>query len=331
MTAPKNVALIFGVSGQDGAYLARLLLEKGYAVFGTSRDAEQASLSNLKALGILGRVTVRSAVPYDFRSVVQVISAAAPTEIYNLAAQSSVGLSFDQPAETLQSMMNGTLNILEAIRLLRSDAKFYNASSSECFGNTIRAPADEKTAFHPCSPYGVGKAAAHWLVVNYREAYGIHACSGILFNHESPLRPARFVTQKVIRGALDIAEHKRDRLQLGNLAVRRDWGWAPEYVEAMWMMMQAGVAQDFVVATGIETSLEDFVASSFKYVGLDWRNLIDLVLSLHRPLDIGYSVGNPSLAKEQLGWEATCKMPELAQRLIEAEVSRRRQGPTHAG
>ena len=330
MTALKKTALIFGISGQDGAYLAQLLLEKGYAVVGTSRDAEQSSFGNLRELGILGRVKIRSAVPYDFRSVVQVMSAAAPEEIYNLAAQSSVGLSFDQPAETLQSSMNGTLNILEAIRLLKSDAKFYNASSSECFGNIIRVPADERTAFHPCSPYGVGKAAAHWLVANYREAYGLHACSGILFNHESPLRPARFVTQKVIRGALDIAEKKLDRLQLGNLAVRRDWGWAPEYVEAMWLMMQIDTPEDFVVATGIETSLEDFVASSFRYVGLDWRNHVDLAPALHRPSDIGYSVGNPALAKERLGWEAHCRMPELTQRLIEAEISRRSGAMGHA-
>jgi len=330
MSGSQKTALIFGISGQDGAYLAKLLLEKGYNVVGTSRDAEQASLTNLRELDVLQHIAVRSAVPFDFRSVVQVVKSADPCEIYNLAAQSSVGLSFDQPAETLQSMMNGTLNILEAIRMLKSDAKFYNASSSECFGSTIRAPADEKTAFNPCSPYGVGKAAAHWLVANYRDAYGLHACSGILFNHESPMRPARFVTQKVIRGALDIAEGKAKRLQLGNLAVRRDWGWAPEYVEAMWLMMQTEVPQDFVVATGIETSLEDFVASAFSNCGLDWRAHVDIEPSLHRPSDIAYSVGNPALVRERLGWEAKCRMPELTHRLVEAEVARRSRSPNRA-
>ena len=323
MAQHKPTALIFGISGQDGAYLARLLLDKGYRVIGTSRDAEQSPMTNLKELGVFGRVTLRSAVPSDFRSVVQVLAAETPSEIYNLAAQSSVGLSFDQPADTLQGILNGTLNILESMRVLKLDAKFYNASSSECFGNTINAPADESTAFNPCSPYGVGKAAAHWLVANYRSAYTLHACSGILFNHESPLRQPRFVTQKVIRGVLDIADKKTARLQLGNLAVRRDWGWAPEYVEAMWLMLQGETAEDFVVATGVETSLEEFVASAFRYCGLDWNNHVDLVPSLHRPSDISYSVGNAARVGERLGWVAHCKMPELTGRLIDAEIERR--------
>ena len=325
MTSKAKTAVIFGISGQDGAYLAKLLVDKGYRVVGTSRDAEQSSFANLHALDIFDRVSVKSAVSFDFRSVVQVLNDAAPDEIYNLAAQSSVGLSFDQPAETLQSIVNGTLNILEAIRLLKSDARFYNASSSECFGNIMAAPADETTAFHPCSPYGVAKAAAHWLVVNYRSAYDLHACSGILFNHESPLRPKRFVTQKVIHGVLDIVAKPSLRLQLGNLSVRRDWGWAPEYVEAMWLMLQREAAEDFVVATGVETSLEDFVASAFAYCGLDWKNHVDLVPSLRRPSDISYSVGNPALMRDRTGWAAQCRMPDLTGRLIEAEAARRSQ------
>ena len=323
MTKSKKAALIFGVSGQDGAYLAKLLLEKSYTVFGTSRDAEQSAFSNLRDLSILQHVRVLSASPFDFRSVVKVIGDAEPTEVYNLAAQSSVGLSFDQPAETLQSTVNGTLNILEALRTLKIGARFYNASSSECFGNINQSPANETTAFNPCSPYGVAKAAAHWLVANYRAAYGLHACSGILFNHESPLRPARFVTQKVVRAAADIAGGSRDRLQLGNLSVRRDWGWAPEYIDAMWLMLQSDTADDFMVATGVETSLEAFVAAAFQHCGLDWHEHVDLVPALHRPADISYSVGNPALVKQRLGWEAKCRMPELTARLVDAELQRR--------
>ena len=320
---PKT-ALIFGVSGQDGAYLAQLLLDKGYQVHGTSRDREMAGFANLRRLAILDRVALHSAVLTDFRSVVEVIARIRPAEIYNLAGQSSVGLSFEQPVETLNGSIGGTLNILEAIRFLKLNTRFYNAASSECFGNTGDRPADETTLFHPRSPYGVGKAAAFWAVANYREAYGLFACSGILFNHESPLRPARYVTQKVVRGAADIAERKTDRLTLGALDIARDWGWAPEYVDAMHRMLAHPEPEDFVIATGETHRLEAFVAEVFARFGLDWRLHVDTDNALLRPSDISRSVGNPGKARRLLGWEAQTRMAEMVTRLVEAERRRRR-------
>lgn len=317
-----KTALIFGVSGQDGAYLAQLLLGKGYAVHGTSRDREMSGFANLQRLGIFGRVVLHSAVLTDFRSVVEVIARVRPAEIYNLASQASVGLSFEQPVETLNSTINSTINILEAIRFLKLDARFYNASSSECFGNT-GTPADESTPFHPRSPYGVGKAAAYWAVANYREAYGLFACSGILFNHESPLRPVRYVTQKIVRGAADIAEGKADSLELGMLSIARDWGWAPEYVDAMARMLAHDQPEDFVIATGEAHRLEDFVEQAFSYFGLDWRRHVQNNAALLRPSDIAFSVGNPAKAERLLGWRAERRMAEVVAGLADAEMARR--------
>ena len=229
-------ALICGVSGQDGAYLAQLLLNEGYEVWGTSRDAQISSFRNLDVLGIKEQVKLVSMSLTDFRSVLQVLTRSQPDEVYNLAGQTSVGLSFEQPVETLESIATGTLNLLEAIRLeairfLGASIRFYNASSSECFGDTGGQAADENTPFRPRSPYAVAKAAAFWEVANYREAYGLFACSGILFNHESPLRPERFVTQKIVASACRIAKGSNEILSLGNIEIRRDWGWgwAPEY------------------------------------------------------------------------------------------------------
>ncbi len=318
---PKT-ALIFGVSGQDGAYLAQLLLGKGYEVHGSSRDKEMSGFANLRRLGILGRVVLHSAVLTDFRSVVEVIARTRPAEIYNLASQASVGLSFEQPVETLNSTISSTINILEAIRFLRLDTRFYSACSSECFGNT-EVPADETTPFHPRSPYGVGKAAAFWAVANYREAYGLFACSGILFNHESPLRPTRYVTQKIIRAAADIAEGKAEMLELGTLSIARDWGWAPEYVDAMARMLAQDEPQDFVIATGETHRLEDFVAESFSYFGLDWRRHVRSNPELLRPSDIAFSVGNPAKAQHLLGWAAERRMAEVVAGLADAELARR--------
>src|SRR5215469_12593989 len=225
-------ALVTGISGQDGAYLAQLLLEKGYQVWGTSRDAQISSFKNLDRLKIREHVRLASVALNDFRRVIQVLFKAEPDEIYNLAGQSSVSLSFEQPVETQESIYIGTLNLLEAIRFAGKGIKLYNASSSECFGDLDGKPATEETAFRPRSPYAVAKAAAFWQVANYREAYGILACSGILFNHESPLRPERFVTQKIVRAACRIAGGAKEKLSLGNIDIQRDWGWAPEYVEA---------------------------------------------------------------------------------------------------
>ena len=319
MTAPSKTALIFGISGQDGGYLAELLLGKGYVVHGTSRDAELSPFANLKALGIRDRVTLHSAALTDFRSVVQCISRVSPDEIYNLGGQSSVGLSFQQPVETLDSISTGTLNMLEAIRFLDRPVRFYNAGSGESFGDTGGRAADETTAFRPRSPYGVAKAAAFWEVANYREAYALFACSGVLFNHESPLRPARFVTRKIVSAAARIANGSGETLYLGNLSIRRDWGWAPEYVEAMWLMMQQDSADDYVIATGEVNSLEDFTAAAFAHFGLSWRDHVETDERLFRPTDIACGFGDAAKAAAVLGWRAETRMADVVRRMAEAE------------
>lgn len=307
MTTPRT-ALICGISGQDGAYLAQLLLQKGYRVVGTSRDAQMSRFENLARLGIREAVETASMALNDFRSVLQVLAKYQPDEVYNLAGQSSVGLSFEQPVETLESISIGTLNLLEGIRFLNKDIRLYNAGSSECFGDTGPMPANEQTPFRPRSPYAVAKAAAHWEVANYREAYGLFACSGILFNHESPLRPERFVTQKIVSAACRIANGRSERLKLGRLDIERDWGWAPEYVEAMWRMLQQAQPVDFVIATGETHSLEDFVAAAFNAVNLDWREHVDIDQALMRPTDLEISCADPSLAESRLGWRAQTNM-----------------------
>lgn len=228
-----------------------------------------------------------------------------------MAGQSSVGLSFEQPVETLESMATGTLNLLEAIRFIRVPIKFYNASSSECFGNTGEIAADENTPFRPRSPYAVAKAAAFWEVANYREAYGLFACSGILFNHESPLRPERFVTQKIVTAACRIAQGSQEKLHLGNISIKRDWGWAPEYVEAMHLMLQQEKPDDYVIATGESYSLKEFIAEVFACLGLDWQDYTVIDTSLLRPTDIAVGRGNPAKAREKLGWQAMYQMPQL--------------------
>jgi len=294
------------------------LATKGYAVHGTSRDAQMASRVNLERLGLSGLVALHSAVTTDFRSVVQVLKQVAPDEIYSLAGQSSVGLSFEQPVETLESIAHGTLNLLEAIRFLGLPARFYNAGSGECFGETPE-PANEQTAFRPRSPYAVAKASAHWTVANYREAYGLYACTGILFNHESPLRPARFVTRKVVAAACRIAESSGERLALGNLEIQRDWGWAPEYVDAMWRMLQQPMPEDLVIATGEANPLARFVERVFMEVGLDWREHVDIDEALRRPTDIVYSVGDPSRARQQLGWSARSRLDDVIGHMVAAQ------------
>ena len=312
-------ALIIGVSGQDGSFLANLLLEKGYQVIGTSRDASLSSFSNLVRLGINDRVVVESVSLNDFRSVIQVLKKHHPDEVYNLAGQSSVGLSFEQPVETFESVGVAVLNLLEAIRFMGDPVRLYNASSSECFGNTEGHPASEKTLFHPRSPYAVAKAAAFWQVANYREAYGMFACSGLLFNHESSFRPERFVTRKIVNAACQIAADGHGKLKLGNLAVQRDWGWAPEYVKAMWAMLQQEEADDYVIATGQTNSLQDFVAAVFANVNLDWRDHVEYNPELKRPSEIDVSVANPTKAEKKLGWKASFFMRDVARMMVEAE------------
>jgi GDPmannose 4,6-dehydratase len=309
-------ALICGVGGQDGAYLAQLLITKGYKVWGTSRDAQAANFNNLRALGILQNVHLLSMAPNDFRSVLSTLTTCEPDEVYFLAAQSSVGLSFDQPAETLESICLGTLNMLEAIRFMGKSVKFYHAGSSECFGNIGKSAASETTPFHPQSPYAVAKASAHWLVVNYRDAYGLFACNGILFNHESPLRPQRFVTQKIIATVRRIVDGSEERLKLGRLDIVRDWGWAPEYVNAMWMIMQQSEPDDYVVATGEANSLQDFVAYTFAHVNLDWSKYVDSDSSFFRPSDLEWSQGNPEKAATILGWRASKHMNFVIEHML---------------
>jgi GDPmannose 4,6-dehydratase len=315
-------ALIFGVSGQDGAYLSQLLLQRGYEVHGASRDAESQSFRRLIALGIHDRVTTHSAAARDFRQLLQLIDGIRPDEVYNLAGQSSVALSFAQPVETMDSIAQATLVMLEVIRYLKLPVRLYNSASSECFGETAPGHAsDESTPFFPRSPYATAKAAAHWTTANYREAYGIYACSGILFNHESPLRSERFVTKKIFAAAASIAAGKRDRVTLGRLDVSRDWGYAPEYVEAMWRMLQRDEPEDFVIATGESHTLEELTAAAFAQFGLDWHQHVDVDPSLFRASEITYSRGNPEKSRKLLGWEAATRFEKLVKILGEEERS----------
>jgi GDPmannose 4,6-dehydratase len=312
-------ALVCGVGGQDGAYLAQLLLSKGYEVWGTSRDAQAAPFNNLMLLGIKDRVKLVSMASNDFRSVLTALKRSDPDEVYFLSGQSSVGLSFEQPVETLESITLGTLNLLEAVRFLEKHIRVYHASSSECFGDVGMIPATENMPFRPRSPYGVAKASAHWLVANYREAYGLFACNGILFNHESPLRPPRFVTRKIISAACRIAKGSTEKLELGRLNIVRDWGWSPEYVDAMWRMLQQEKGDDFVIATGEANSLEDFVKSTFDFLGLNWREHVICNDALFRPADLFWSQGCSDKAEKSLGWRASSRMRDVIRMMIEEE------------
>jgi GDPmannose 4,6-dehydratase len=261
----------------------------------------------------------------DFRSVLQVLLRVRPAEIYNLAGQSSVGLSFDQPVETLESVATGTLTLLEAIRFSELPVRFYNAGSGEVYGDTNTIPATEEMRFAPRSPYAVAKAAAFWQVANYREAYRLFACTGILFNHESPLRPERYVTRKIVAAACRIADGSREKLVLGNMDIARDWGWAPEYVEAMWLMLQQEKADDYVVATGNTRTLAEFVEEAFSCVKLDWHEHVTTDPSLFRPTDIHHGAADPAKAKAKLGWKANKGLKDIVKLMVEAEARKVRQ------
>jgi GDPmannose 4,6-dehydratase len=313
-------ALIIGISGQDGSYLAELLLKKGYEVHGTSRDADLSNFNGLKKLGIKEKVKLHSMSLIDFRSVMQTILQIEPEEIYNLAGQTSVGLSFLQPVETLESISIGSLNILEVLRFHKLPIKFYNACSSECFGDTGGKAANELTPFIPRSPYAVAKSAAFWQVANYREAYNLFSCSGILFNHESPLRAKRFVTKKIIDTACSIARGEDIKLELGNISIIRDWGWAPEYCNAMHLILQHDKPEDFVISTGKSTSLEEFINLTFKYFNLDYKNYIVIKKELIRPTDISFSKGDASKASELLKWEPKVGVKEIIERMIKDKL-----------
>ena len=315
-------ALVCGVGGQDGPYLAELLLSKGYEVVGTSRDANMLNRDGLRLLGIESKLRVVSMAGNDFRSVIQTLARVQPDEIYNLAGQTSVGLSFEQPVEAIESIATGTLNLLEAIRFSGRPTRLYNAGSSECFGDTGGKVANEETPFHPRSPYAVAKVCAHNLVANYREAYEMFACTGILFNHESPLRPTRFVTQKIVHAACRISRNRDETLQLGNLNIHRDWGWAPDYVRAMWLTLQSEQPRDHVIATGRTVSLEYFVERAFAYFDLDWRQHVQTDVALLRPSDIEYGAGDPSLAARNLGWKASHDVDDVIQAMCRAASER---------
>jgi GDPmannose 4,6-dehydratase len=306
-------ALICGISGQDGAYLAKLLLSYGYKVFGTSRNVQSNDFVGLERLKIKSQIKLISMTLDDINSVSSVASKIEPDEIYNLAGQTSVNLSFKYPVETMESISAGVLNLLEFIRNANKKIRLYNACSGECFGDTGNNPATEKTPFKPRSPYAAAKAASFWQVEIYREAYDIYACSGLLFNHESPLRPQHFVTQKIIHGVKEISKGKLDKITLGNLDISRDWGYAEDYVEAMWKMLQIDKPTDFIIATGKTYSLRDFVKKSFDVYCLDWKKYVNVDKSFFRPLDLNSSKASPEKAKNILGWEAKHSLDDLIQ------------------
>ena len=317
---PMKTALVFGITGQDGSFLADLLLKKGYKVIGVTRDAQRGFFPNLKQLGIKDKIKFDSASINDFRSVLQIVAKYEPNEIYNLAGQSSVALSFEQPVETFESISVANLNLLEVIRFLNIPIKYFNAGSGDCFGNTNGKAVNESDAFRPCSPYGVAKAAACWQGTTYREAYNIFECTGILFNHESYLRSERFVTRKIVKTACRIANGSDEKLLLGNISIERDWGWAPEYVEAMWVMLQQEDPDDYIIATGETYSLKDFIAAVFQALNLDWHDYVRSSKGLMRPTDIQTIRADPGKAARVLGWTATYNTKDVARLMVNAEL-----------
>ena len=315
-------ALITGVTGQDGAYLSRLLLQKGYRVFGLVARRSSEALWRLRELGVESKVTLLTGDVTDISSLLRALEAAEPAELYNFAAQSLVTKSWDLPAVTAQTTGMSVVNVLEAIRCTDPKIRFYQASSSEIFGLTSQPVLDESTAFHPRSPYGVAKAFGHWLTVNYRESHGMHASSGILFNHESPLRSHEFVTRKVTLAAARIKRGRQQKLRLGNLEAKRDWGFAGDYVDAIWRMLQRDEADDYVIATGRGTSVREFSRLAFAHVGLDYEHYVEVDESLFRPADINVVVGNAAKAKHTLGWWSSTTLEALVGMMVDADLAR---------
>lgn len=313
-------ALICGVSGQDGSYLAQFLLEKGYNVYGASRDAQTSPFTNLKNLGIKDEINLLSINITDFGNTLECINKIKPDEVYNLAGQSSVRLSFDQPHETHESISTGNLNLLEAVKFSNLPIKLYNAGSSECFGDST-IPANEDTIFHPRSPYAIAKATAFWQIDNYREAYNLYACTGILFNHESPLRPEHFVTKKIISAACKIHRNRLNKLSLGNINIERDWGWAPDYVEAMWLMMQQEQPKDYIIATGKSHTLKEFIDFTFRALDLNWEEHVVIDEVLRRPTDLQIGRADPGKANRELNWKAKRGLNSIIENMIEHELS----------
>ena len=338
-------AIVTGISGQDGAYLAELLLNKGYKVFGTYRRTSSVNFWRIEELGIQDNPNLEL-VEYDLTDLgasINLVQRTEPSEIYNLAAQSFVGVSFDQPVTTAQITGIGPLHLLEAIRIVNKDIRFYQASTSEMFGKVQAVPQDEKTAFYPRSPYGVAKLYAHWMTVNYRESYGIFGASGILFNHESPLRGREFVTRKITDSVAKIKLGKLDILELGNLDAKRDWGFAKEYVEGMHLMLQSAPADTFVLATNRTETVRDFVTMAFKATQTDivWsgsgidelgrdaasgKTLVRINSKFYRPAEVDLLIGNPGHARDRLGWFPRTTLEELCAMMVEADLRRNAAG-----
>lgn len=345
MSMNGKTAIVTGITGQDGAYLTQLLLEKGYKVFGTYRRTSSVNFWRLEEVGALGHPNLEL-VEHDLTDLgasIRLMEKAQPQEVYNLAAQSFVGVSFNQPITTAEITGLGAVNLLEAIRIVDPQIRFYQASTSEMFGEVQQIPQTEVTPFYPRSPYGVAKLYAHWMTVNYRESYGIFGTSGILFNHESPLRGKEFVTRKITDAAARISLGKQDCLQLGNLDAKRDWGFAKEYVEGMWRMLQVDTPDTFVLATNRTETVRDFVSLAFKAVDiqLDWQGaaegergidrrtgkaVVEVNPRFYRPAEVDLLIGNPEKARAALGWAPKTTLEELCQLMVEADLQRVQNG-----
>lgn len=340
-------AVITGITGQDGAYLAELLLNKGYKVFGTFRRTSSVNLWRARELGILGHPNLEL-LEYDLTDLsasIRLLETSQADEVYNLAAQSFVGVSFDQPVTTAEITGIGPLNLLEAIRLVNPKIRFYQASTSEMFGKVQAVPQTEDTPFYPRSPYGVAKLYAHWITINYRESYDLFGCSGILFNHESPLRGREFVTRKITDSVAKIALGKLDVLELGNIDAKRDWGFAQEYVEGMWRMLQADEPDTFVLATNRTETVRDFVIMAFKSAGYEiefsgegesekahdiktGKLLMQINPRFYRPAEVDLLIGNPEKARRKLGWQPTTTLEQLCDMMVQADIGRNKVGET---
>lgn len=316
-------ALITGITGQDGAYLAKFLLDKGYKVYGLLARRATATTWRLAELNVLEKIELLEGDLTDVTSLIRAIEIAEPDEFYNLGAQSFVGTSWKQPQLTAQSTGMGALNCLEAIRIINPKIKFYQASTSEMFGGMPEYPIQsETTPFHPRSPYGVAKLFAHWMTINYRESYDIFGCCGILFNHESPLRGIEFVTRKVTDAVARIKLGVQNDLHLGNIDAKRDWGFAGDYVEAMWLMLQQEKPDTYVVATGKTTTVRDMCKIAFEHVGLDYEKYVVIDPAFYRPAEVDLLLGNPQKVREKLGWEAKTSLKELINMMVDADICR---------
>jgi GDPmannose 4,6-dehydratase len=314
-------AFITGITGQDGAYLSRFLLDKGYQVYGLVTDFDRSYLGNLTALDIIDRVDLVPGELSDLLKLTELLTRLRPDEIYHLAAQSSVARSFEYPLDTVTFNVLSTHHLLEALRVSKLSARFYQASSSEMFGRVKKLPVAEGSVFHPVSPYAISKAAGHWLAMNYREAYGMFCCCGILFNHESFLRPPYYVTKKIISAAVRISDGSGEKLYLGNVGIQRDWGYAPEYIKSMWLMLQQDEPDEYVIATKEVHSLREFTEKAFAYFDLNWEEHTVIDEKLYRPSDIDVIYGDPTKAKTKLGWTYQLSFEELISRLVEDELA----------